>query len=236
MGKDGRKRKSSVVPIIRDEVLEFRSSLKTETDRGVALVCAAYLETELETLLRRSFVNAPKVVEHLFEPSGPIGTLSSETDLALAIGKIDFDAHRGLHLIRKIRNEFAHDHQVRSFTDNDIAARCRELIGLNPYPEADSRDLFIRASMSILAILHAQSKKTKRRRMKSGVGALVESSRPIFLKVREATEKIVAALGDHEIEELENPTTRLVAQRRILAKLLGEVGNPKIPGKLTRKH
>jgi DNA-binding MltR family transcriptional regulator len=234
MGRGGGKGKRSALPIIRDEVLEFRSSLTAETDRGVALVCAAYLETELEALLRRSFVNAPKVVEHLFEPSGSIGTLSSKIDLALATAKIDLETHRGLHLIRKIRNEFAHDHKARSFTDEDIAARCRELIGLNPYPEAGPRNLLIRASMSILAIVHARSKKTRHRPMKGGVIAFVESSRPMFLKVREATEKIVATLDVDQIKGLENPSTRLAAQKNIVAKILREVVNPKIADKLTR--
>jgi hypothetical protein len=96
MGRRVAKRKRSALPIIRDEVLEFRSSLTPETDRGVALVCAAYLETELEALLRKSFVNSPKVVEHLFEPSGSMGTLSSKIDLALATGKIEPETHRGL--------------------------------------------------------------------------------------------------------------------------------------------
>lgn len=64
MGRGVAKRKRSALPAIRDEVLEFRSSLTPETDRGVALVCAAYLETELGALLRKSFVNSPKVVEH----------------------------------------------------------------------------------------------------------------------------------------------------------------------------
>jgi len=217
--------------------MEFRSSLTPETDRGVALVCAAYLETELENLLRRSFVNAPKVVEHLFEPSGSLGTLSSRIDLALAAGNIDLEAHRGLHLIRKIRNEFAHDHKLRSFTDQDIAARCRELIGLNPYPEASPRDLFIRASMAVLAMVHERSKKTRRKPMKSGVTALVESNRPLFLKVREVTERIVSNLDGDQRGRLENPSTRLAAQKNILAKILGEVVNPRIEvNKATRKH
>src|SRR3954467_15011221 len=91
------KNKRPALPMIRNEVLEFRSSLTPETDRGVALVCAAYLETELEGLLRKAFVDVPKVVEHLFEPSGTIGTLSSKIDLALAIGQIESETHRGLH-------------------------------------------------------------------------------------------------------------------------------------------
>lgn len=90
-----------------------------------------------------------------------MGTLSSKIDMAFATGNIEPETHRGLHLIRKIRNEFAHDHKARSFTHQDIAARCQELVSLNPYPEASPRDLFIRASMSILAMIHTRIKKTR---------------------------------------------------------------------------
>ena len=225
MGRSVGKSKRSAQPIIPDEVLEFRASLTPETDRGVALVCAAYLERELETLLRKSFVKAPKVIEHLFESSGSIGTLSSKVDLALATGQIELATHRGLHLIRKIRNEFAHDHKVRSFMDQDIAARCRELVGLNPYPEAGPRDLFIRASMSILAMVHGQTKRIRHKPMKSRAAALVESSRPMFLKVREATERIVANLDDNQIKKLGNPSTRVAAEKSIIATILGQVIN-----------
>jgi hypothetical protein len=54
-----------------EEVAIFRSTLNAETDRGVALVCAAYLEGELESLLKKTFVNEPKIVGRLFQYPGP---------------------------------------------------------------------------------------------------------------------------------------------------------------------
>ena len=73
--------------------------------------------------------------------------------------------------------------------------------------------------------------------MESGVTALVESNRPLFLKVREVTERIVSNLDGDQRKRLENPSTRLAAQKNILAKILGEVVNPRIEvNKATRKH
>ncbi len=152
-----KKRSKIVCPFLNEEVMAFRSSLDVETDRGVALVCAAYLEEELEKLLRKSFVNVSKVVDTLFEPSGPLGTFSSKIDLAFAIGSIQAEPHRALRRIRKIRNEFAHQHKARSFTDVKISDRCRELIDLNPLPAEDHpRHLFIRGTITILAMIHAK--------------------------------------------------------------------------------
>src|ERR1035438_10184467 len=140
------------------QVMEFRETLNVETNRGVALVCAAYVEEELKSLLEKTFVDDPKTVKRLFEYSGPLGTFSSKIDLAFITGSIGADAHRGLHLIRKIRNSFAHYHKGRSFSDQDIASQCGELTPLSPFPEEkDSRKLFIRASITILAAIHAKT-------------------------------------------------------------------------------
>jgi hypothetical protein len=64
--------------------------------------------------------------------------------------------------------------------------------------------------------------------MKSGATTFVEANRSTFLKVRDATERIVANLDDDQLKRLENPSTRLAAQKSILAKILGQVVNRKI--------
>jgi DNA-binding MltR family transcriptional regulator len=94
-----------------DQVILFRQTLSAETDRGVALVCAAYLDGELKALLEKTFVDAPNTIDKLFEGTGPLATFSSRIDLALAIGLLRGESHRGLHLIRKIRNDFAHQYK-----------------------------------------------------------------------------------------------------------------------------
>ena len=55
--------------------------------------------------------DAPK---SLFEGNGPFSTLSSKIDVAYALGLLSSEERRELHLLRKIRNEFAHavDHEI----------------------------------------------------------------------------------------------------------------------------
>jgi hypothetical protein len=55
------------------EVFAFRSSLNQETDRGCALMAAAYLDTELEWLLKGHFVADSKVVNNLLNIRAPWG-------------------------------------------------------------------------------------------------------------------------------------------------------------------
>src|SRR5438876_8972547 len=90
------------------EVFEFRQSLSDESDRGCALMAAAYLDAELDRLLRKYCVNNPNVQNDIFGSSRPLGTFSSRIDMCYLLGLLGPNAHRDLHLIRRVRNEFAH--------------------------------------------------------------------------------------------------------------------------------
>jgi DNA-binding MltR family transcriptional regulator len=138
----------------REAVTEFRQSLDPETDRGCALMAAAYLDSELEKLLRKYLVNNDAVQSQLFEHSGPLGSFSSRIDLAYLLGLIGRNAHRDLHLIRRIRNEFGHVPRPISFDDPQLASRCRELYHDTIGKAVRPRTKFNRVVMGVLAILH----------------------------------------------------------------------------------
>lgn len=137
-----------------DEVMEFRSSLSPETDRGCALMAAAFLDSELELLIRSCVVDDRGVSDEVLGQAKPLGTFSSRIDVAYLLGLISLGARRDLHLIRKIRNEFGHVHHPLSFTDQAIASRCREL----SFSLRDERDpprkRFISSAVGVLAIIH----------------------------------------------------------------------------------
>lgn len=199
-----------------DEAMVFRSSLDRETDRGVALICAAYVEDQLKELLEGEFVDLPKVVDNLFNHNGPLGTFSAKIDICLVMGLIGQDMHRGLHLIRKIRNTFAHFHWPRSFVDQDIAAQCRELYGsIAPLLECEkAREIFINCSMSSIAIvqvgiLRAQHTplSTSRRHEKPGMGMETLHTR---------MKQIAERLPEERVKRLNNPETRWEEYRLLL--------------------
>src|SRR5438105_1091543 len=103
-----------------DEIFELRKCLTEETDRGVALMVASYLEGELEHLLKNYFIADKKVTDELLSQSGPLGTFSSRIDITYALGLIGSKAHRDLHLLRKIRNDFGHSSKKILFSDSHI--------------------------------------------------------------------------------------------------------------------
>jgi DNA-binding MltR family transcriptional regulator len=210
------------------QVRTFRRTLTKETDRGVALVCAAYLDEELKTLLEKSFVEAPQIVSKLLTGTGPLSTFSSRIDLAFLTGLLPEEYRRALHLVRKVRNDFAHQHQERSFTDADIAARCRELLSLNPFTdETNLRRLFIRAVIAVLVEIHVKTDEV------TGAEVAppnpVEPMRPSLAQVRNVLDSVFANLTDEQKSRIENPETREEElsriQREVLLRSEGSVTN-----------
>jgi DNA-binding MltR family transcriptional regulator len=147
---------------IFDVVIEFRQSLSAETDRGCALMAGEFLSNELGALLRRHFVDDAKACDAVLEDhNGTLGTFSSRIKFAYLLGLIGPIARRELSLVRKIRNEFAHDHKPLDFTAEHIANRCRELRVHTLIPDGRPRANFTRAVMGLLAVIHKSTLRTK---------------------------------------------------------------------------
>lgn len=140
---------------IFDVVMDFRHSLQNETDRGCALMAAEFLSNELAALLRRRFVDDPRACDNALEDAnGPLATFSSRIESAYLLGVIGPNARRELHLVRKIRNDFAHDYKPLDFNVERIANRCRELRAHALVPDDRPRANFARSVMGLLAVIH----------------------------------------------------------------------------------
>lgn len=94
------------------------------SDRIVALVGAAGLEYILAGVIRGRL----HVHVRAEEIRALAGSFSSAITLAFAAGAISKDERRELDLIRRIRNQFAHDLGARTFDHSGVAHRCRELV------------------------------------------------------------------------------------------------------------
>lgn len=93
-------------------------------DRIAAIVSAAFVDDRLAAALKARLHNDKKITEKMFDFAGPLGTFSARINLAFLIGMFSKDAVRDLHIIRDVRNEFAHKLKTKSFE----AQRVRDLI------------------------------------------------------------------------------------------------------------
>jgi hypothetical protein len=136
-------------------VLAFQESLSAESDRGCALMAAAYLDSELQRLLCKYLVNDEPTQKEIFGNSRPLGSFSSKIDLAYLVGLLGPNAHRDLHLIRRVRNEFGHVPTAIDFDNPSLASRCNELYHDASGKKVSPRAKFIRVSLGVLGVIHA---------------------------------------------------------------------------------
>lgn len=101
-----------------DAVKQFEKELGNESPRGVVLIGTAFLEEKLRELMIATLVPNPSASDTLFDgPNSAFGSLSSKIDGAYRMGLISNTFCRDLHVIRRIRNEVAHEPQSFRFED-----------------------------------------------------------------------------------------------------------------------
>lgn len=109
--------------------------LEQQTDRGVAIIGAAYIEERLEETLLALFTDRietvkyenQKVSKRLFKGTGPLTSLSAKIDTAFALGMLGDHSFQDLHLIRDIRNAFAHTSDPLTFCSTKIVSLYKKL-------------------------------------------------------------------------------------------------------------
>lgn len=116
--------------VIRFE--EVWKSLKNESVRGGVIIAAAVIEEQPEELLKNRLVLCCEERDALFEGvNAPIGTMSSKIELSYRTGCFNSKLRKSLHILRKLRNEFAHLSHDISFETQSVKDRTRNLLKLN---------------------------------------------------------------------------------------------------------
>jgi DNA-binding MltR family transcriptional regulator len=116
----------------REQWTEWLEEFQGESDRACAVLGPAFLDEQLRALLEAFLVNDPGRVPDLFEgAAGPLASFSARIGMSYALGFLAPSEMRDVDLIRKIRNDFAHELHGVSFQSSSVASRCRELTGCN---------------------------------------------------------------------------------------------------------
>ena len=167
MIEETRGKQPGTAAVSHPDLEQFLDSMVQESDRAAVIVGVAQLDAELERLLTKHFLPSPESRDPLFEPERPLGSFAAKIDLAYRLGLISTELTRALHLLRRLRNDFAHDPCSASLADPKAANRVREIIEplqqapgwarIPPMPRTESlppgtcRDF--RMAIGILAIL-----------------------------------------------------------------------------------
>ncbi len=110
----------------------FYDMLRHESERGSVIVGAALMDESLERLLKTKLVPSPEKNDELFKgPYAPLDNFSAKIDFAYRTGLIGLTHRSSLHLIRKLRNDFAHSSSQLNFESQQVHSRIQELFKLN---------------------------------------------------------------------------------------------------------
>lgn len=122
--------KSTTKQRLEDRIRQANAMLdswRAESDRGAALVAAAFLDDLIEELVRARMVPLKKVQERLLGYPGSLANGSARLDLAYALGWIGPEAYSDLSTLRRIRNHFAHSPRNSSFDEDKTRDLCKNL-------------------------------------------------------------------------------------------------------------
>ncbi len=105
----------------------FRTALESESERGCALVAASFLDHVLGELLKAHFRNKSTGADLVDGYNSPLGTFSARIDAVCALGLVTTAEYKQLGIIRRIRNDFAHEFVHVSFESESVKDRVSEL-------------------------------------------------------------------------------------------------------------
>ena len=112
--------------------MAFHSQLRQESDRGSVIVAAALLDEALYNMLLCRLVPSLQREDELLDGTyAPLNSFSAKIDLAYRVGIIRQKLRSSLHLIRRLRNDFAHSTMENGFSTTPVQGRLRELFKLN---------------------------------------------------------------------------------------------------------
>lgn len=117
-------------------LVDFFSELRSETDRAAVILGASKLDILLYQILQKYMLPCSTSNDELFEGEGPLSPLSAKINLVYRLGIIDASCSRALHLIRRIRNDFAHEASGGSLNSGAHLDRLKVLF--SPFVSMDS--------------------------------------------------------------------------------------------------
>lgn len=120
------------VDILSRKFEEVWRSLKNESLRGSVIIAAAVVDEALEELLKARLLPSLEGEDKLFKgANAPINNMASRVELAYRVGCISEKIYKSLHILRKLRNDFAHISLAIDFNTDSVRDRTRALLELN---------------------------------------------------------------------------------------------------------
>jgi len=112
---------------IFDRTNEFKANFSSESDRACVVLIAARLDELLHQALSAYLLPPPTRDDNLLDSDRALGTFSARIDASYRLGFMDSESCRALHLLRRVRNEFAHETSDSSLEKSPHRERIHQL-------------------------------------------------------------------------------------------------------------
>jgi len=106
----------------------FVDEFKGESDRAAVILGAAKIDSLLAQILDRLLLPSLSTTDELLEGDSPLSTFSSRINACYRLGVISADFAKSIHLVRRIRNGFAHELSGCSLDSGSHADRLKTLL------------------------------------------------------------------------------------------------------------
>lgn len=110
------------------KIIAFIQEFAKESDRAAVILGAAKLDSLLYHLIQRFLLPSTGKHDELLDGDAALGTFSARIQIAYRLGIIDAELTRALNLIRRIRNQFAHEISDATLDRGAHHDRIQELI------------------------------------------------------------------------------------------------------------
>lgn len=150
--------------------MDFLADFNKETERGAALAAAAMLDEQLGRIIE-AFLIPNKGSKALLDGfNAPLGTFSARVAASFGLGLLSEIEYRECELIRKVRNEFAHQIKV-SFKTEKVVSLCAQLqLAAKSYGDVhvNTRGQFTSAAVALILNLTNRPHYVEQRRLQVG--------------------------------------------------------------------
>lgn len=114
--------------ISTEEFEKFADEFKNESNRAAVILGTSQLDLPLYQLMETFLLPNASSKNELLGGDSPFSTFSSRINIRFRLGLIDAEFCRALHLVRKIRNSFAHEVPGVSLESGSHRGRIKELV------------------------------------------------------------------------------------------------------------
>ena len=154
----------------KDELIAINRALGEAHPTAAGILGAVVVEHDLETLLRdRLAKDNDELWAELTDDNGPLGTFFRKIKISRALKIIDDPTQQNLHIVRNIRNAFAHSKKLIDFDHPLIVAELRslEIPRYNKRRHKDCKNLYYGSKESYLSLCHFISMHLVRKHIKN---------------------------------------------------------------------